>query len=413
MAMAGPFAGLRVLEFGNAMAGPYCGMMLADYGAEVVKVERMGVGDDSRVWSPFFHGAVAAYFASANRNKKSLAIDIKTPEGVGLIKRLIPDTDILIDNYRLGALERAGLGYDALSAINPRLIYASISGFGASGPLRHRPANDLFMQAYSGGMSITGYPEGDPVKMGLSVCDIGAGMMATMGVQMALLVRMQTGRGQRVDTSLLEGQVSMLSYHITRYFASGEVPKPSGSGGLGNPTYRAYRTADDYVVIACFNQRLWEDLCRALDRESWIADPRFATSKLRTEHKEALMTLLEEVFAPRPADDWLQRMEARSVPCSRINDVAQMAAEEQVAARDLMVDLDLEGLGPMRMGGLPIKLSETPGAVHSAPPRLGQHTRDVLERLGLPDAEIDGLAAKGVVGLDYGWALPGTPAAAE
>ena len=411
--MAGPFAGLRVLEFGNAMAGPYCGMMLADYGAEVIKVERMGVGDDSRVWSPFFHGAVAAYFASANRNKKSLAIDIKTPEGVALIKKLVPETDIVINNYRLGALERAGLGYDAMSAINPRLIYASISGFGATGPLRHRPANDLFMQAYSGGMSITGYPDGDPVKMGLSVCDIGAGMMAAMGIQMALLVRMQTGRGQRVDTSLLEGQVSMLSYHITRYFASGEVPKPSGSGGLGNPTYRAFQASDGWLVIACFNQRLWTDLCRALDRETWIDDPRFLTSKLRTEHKEELMTLLEEVFATQPTSYWLKRMEERSVPCSRINDIEQMAAEEQVAARDLIVDLELEGLGPMRMGGLPIKLSETPGAVCSAPPRLGQHTRDVLQALGLPETEIDGLAAKGVIGVDSGWALPGTPAAAE
>lgn len=411
--MAAPHAGLKVLEFGNAMAGPYCGMMLADYGAEVIKVERMGVGDDSRMWAPFFHGAVAAYFASANRNKKSIAVDIKTREGVDLIRRLAADADVLIDNYRLGALERAGLGYDDLSAINPRLIYASISGFGASGPLRHRAANDLFMQAYSGGMSITGYPDGDPVKMGLSVCDIGAGMMATMGIQMALMVRMQTGRGQRVDTSLLEGQVSMLSYHITRWFASNEVPKAAGSGGLGNATYRAYEASDGWLVIACFNERLWRDLCRALDREEWLEDPRFKSSSLRTEHKEALVALLETVFATRPTAEWLERMLARNVPCSPINTIDRMVAEEQVAARDLIVGFDLEGLGPMQMGGLPIKFSETPGALRSAPPRLGQHTAEVLGGLGIPSSEIDSLAAKGVIGLDHGWALPGTPAAAE
>jgi crotonobetainyl-CoA:carnitine CoA-transferase CaiB-like acyl-CoA transferase len=410
--MAMPLEGLRVIEFGNAMAGPYCGMMLADFGAEVIKVERLGVGDDSRMWAPFFHGAVAAYFASANRNKKSIAVDLKSPEGAAAVRRLIAGSDVVIDNYRLGALDRAGFDYDSMAAANPRLIYASISGFGATGPLRGKPANDLFMQAYSGGMSITGYPEGDPVKMGLSVCDIGAGMMACMGIMMALRTRDVTGRGQRVDTSLLEGQVSMLSYHVTRYFASGEIPRGGGSGGLANPTYRAYAASDGWFVISCFNQRMWRDLCHAIGREAWLGEPRFETSASRSENRQELMALLAGVFAMRPIREWIGLLEERNVPCSPINTIDRMVAEEQVQARDLVVEMDLDGLGPMKMGGLPIKLSETPGAIRSHPPRLGQHTAEVLAGLGLSPEAIAALAEAEAIGLDNGWHIEGLPTSA-
>lgn len=403
--MASPLSGLKAIEFGNAMAGPYCGLMLADYGADVVKIERIGVGDDSRAWSPQFHGALAAYFASANRNKKSLSVDLKSPEGGALVRRMIADADIVVDNYRLGALARAGLDYDTLNALNPRLIYCSISGFGASGPLKEKPANDLFMQAYSGGMSITGYPDGDPVKMGLSVADIGAGMLATIGILMALQARQRTGRGQRVDTSLLEGQISMLSYHITRFFASGEVPKGAGSGGLANPTYRAYKAADGWFVISCFNQRMWLDLCASLGQEAWTTDSRFLTSILRSENQMLLMELLSAVFATQPMRYWLDRMESRSVPCSAINTIDQMVKEEQVKDRNMIVEIDLEGLGPMQMGGLPLKFSETPGAVVRHPPRLGQHTRELLVAQGFSEDAIQDLAVRGVVGLDEGWLL--------
>ena len=408
-----PVSGLKVIEFGNAMAGPYCGMMLADYGAEVIKVERLEVGDDSRMWTPYFHGAVAAYFASVNRNKKSLSVDLKSPEGVEIVRKLISTADVVIDNYRLGALERAGLGYEALSRDNPGLIYCSISGFGATGPLRNVPANDLRMQAYAGGMSITGYPGGDPVKMGLSVCDVGAGMLATIGVLMALQVRQQTGRGQRVDTSLLEGQISMLSYHLTRYFASGNVPQGGGSGGLANPTYRAFRASDGWFVVSCFNERMWCDLCAVLGKEEWLAEPRYRTSALRSENRYELMEKLEAVFAEQSKAYWIEKLEERNVPCSSINTIAEVVEEEQVKARDLVVDLELEGLGPMRVGGLPLKFSDSPGEIRSAPPRLGQHTREILETLQVAEADIDRLAATGALGLDYGWALKGTPAAAE
>jgi len=241
--MANPLSQIKVVEISVAMAGPFCGMMLGDYGADVIKIERVGHGDDSRAWPPYFHGGMSHYFASANRNKKSVALDLKDLEAVEVVKRLIADADVVIDNYRYGALARAGLDYETLAAKNPRLIYCSISGFGASGPRRDEPANDLFMQAFSGGMSITGEIGGGPVKMGLSVADIGAGMLGTIGILMALESRHQTGRGQRVDTSLLEGQIAMLSYHLTRYFATDLVPGPGGSGSQVGVPYQAFRSA--------------------------------------------------------------------------------------------------------------------------------------------------------------------------
>ncbi len=299
--MASPLNHIKVVEISVAMAGPFCGMMLADYGADVVKIERVGAGDDSRAWPPHFHGGMSHYFASANRNKRSVALDLKDQDGVAVARRLIEDADVLIDNYRFGALARAGLDYESLAAANPRLIYCSISGFGASGPRRDDPANDLFMQAFSGGMSITGEIGGGPMKMGLSVADIGAGMMGTVGVMMALEARHATGRGQRVDTSLLEGQVSMLSYHLCRYFSTGKVPEPSGSGSATQVPYQAFKAADDWIVIAAFNQRMWGGFCGAPGSAEWERDPRFADADARARHRDELLDLIGETLARQPA----------------------------------------------------------------------------------------------------------------
>ena len=398
--MSGPLDGVKVVEFSVAMAGPYCGMMLADYGADVVKVERVGVGDDSRSWPPYFHGKVPYYFAAANRNKHSVAFDLKTPEGREAARALALEADVLLGNYRLEALPRAGLDYESLAKDNPRLIYCLISGFGATGPRRNEPANDLFMQAYTGGMSITGEPDRMPSKMGLSVADIGAGMTATIGILMALEARHHTGRGQRVDTSLLEGQMSMLSYHITRYFATGDVPKRAGSGGGVGVPYQAFRAADDYIVVAAFNPRMWRDFCGALDHPEWEEDPRFHNAGARAENRDVLVGMIHDVMGKHPVKYWEERLLAVSVPSSRVNNIDQIVAEEQVAARDMVVEIDVPGAGPIRMAGLPLKSTETPGEIRLPPPRLGEHTDAVLRRLGYSAETINDFAERGVIGLD-------------
>ena len=399
-----PLQGLKVVEIGVAMAGPFCAMILGDYGADVIKLERTGVGDDSRSWSPYFHDSLSYYYAAANRNKRSVAIDLKTPQGAAIARRLCEQADVVVSNYRLGALDRAGLDYESLSKVNPRLIYCAISGFGAIGPLAAEPANDLFMQAYSGGMSITGEPGGGPVKMGMSVADVGAGMFATIGVLMALQVRHLTGRGQRVDASLLEGQMAMLTQFFTRYFSNGEVPGPSGSGALTSPTYRAFQGSDDWIVISAFNQRMWRGLCTALDKPEWIDDPRFIDPALRADNRVLLSGLIADVMKTRPADQWESILKAHDVPCSPVNTIDKVVVQPQVLAAQMIQHVELSGLGMMSMPGLPIKFSDTPGSIRLAPPRLGEHTRVVLQQAGYSADEIEQMASTGAIEFDHGWA---------
>ncbi|MFY9138940.1 CaiB/BaiF CoA transferase family protein [Zwartia sp.] len=401
--MTAPLAGIKVVEISVAMAGPFCGMLLGDYGADVIKIERTGVGDDSRAWSPYFHGSMGYYYASANRNKRGMALDLKTEEGVQIARALIEDADVLVHNYRVGALERLGLDYESLSRVNPRLIYCAISGFGASGPLSKEPANDLFMQAYAGSMSITGDPEGSPAKMGMSVADVGGGMFGAIGVMMALETRHRTGRGQRVDTSLLEGHMAMLAQFFTRYFSSGEVPGPSGSGALTSPTYRAYQASDQWIVISAFNQRMWKGLCAALEQPGWVEDARFIDPQMRSLNRPLLIKMIGDEIIKQPLSYWEARLKENDVPCSPVNTIDKVVTQPQVQARDMIQEIELEGLGMMSMAGLPIKMGESPGSIRLPPPRLGQHTAEILAEMGYAQERIRTLAEQGAIGLDPGW----------
>jgi crotonobetainyl-CoA:carnitine CoA-transferase CaiB-like acyl-CoA transferase len=395
--MAGPLHHLKVIECSIAMAGPYCGLMLGDYGADVVKIEQPGHGDESRNWPPFFSGSVSHYFAAVNRNKRSLAVDLKTPQGAAVIKKLALSADVLIDNFRLGTLDRLGFGYEQLSAANPKLIYCRITGFGATGPRAAERANDAVVQAYSGGMSLTGEPDGGPVKMGISVADIGAGLFATIGILMALEARHSTGRGQLVDTSLLEGQMAMLTNHFSSYFASGKVPPRRGSSGQGMVPYQAFHALDGWMVVAAFTDRMWCGVCNAVGRPEWGADPRYHNAAGRFENRDELIAQLADILATRTVVEWEKRLAAEGVPFTRVNTIDQVAVDEQAIARDMIQTVTHPQVGALRMVGLPVKFSGTAGDIRQSPPLLGEHSVQIVQDLGYQRSEIDAMLAQGVI----------------
>jgi crotonobetainyl-CoA:carnitine CoA-transferase CaiB-like acyl-CoA transferase len=389
---AAPLAGLTVLDFTRVLSGPYCTMLLADMGARVIKLEQPGRGDDTRGWGPPFINGESAYFLSINRNKESLTLDLKQPAARPILESLLGHTDVLVENFRPGTMDRLGLSYDALAEEYPRLIYCSISGFGQTGPRRDEPGYDAVMQGEAGLMSITGDAGGPPYRLGVAISDIVSGMFAAQGITLALLARSRTGRGQRVDIGMLDATAALLTYQAGIYFATGTTP---GRMGNRHPTivpYETFHASDGDFVVAVGNDDQFRRFCGIIGAESLPTDQRFSTNRARVVHYHDLRPLLVERLQNRSRREWVRDLKAAGVPCGSVREVAEVLADPQLDARGMVETIDHVTAGAIRLLGVPIKLSETPGSVRAAPPALGQHTDRILgEDCGLSAAQIDSL----------------------
>ena len=396
--MTEPLAGIRVIELSRHLAGPFAAMTLGDLGADVLKVEPPGRGDDTRGFPPYWRDSgESCYYLSTNRNKRGMTLDLASPDGQEILRKLVAEADILIENFRRGTLERWGLGYEQLREINPRLIFCTISAVGSTGPDRDRAGVDLLMQAYGGLMSITGEPGRPPVRVGTSLVDLTTGANAVQAILAALYVRERTGKGQRVESSLLEGQVSWMTYHAVSYFASGEVPQRLGSGHASVAPYGAFPTSDGYLVVAVATDALWRRFCGALDHEELIDDARFRTNPLRCQNRDELEATLTPILANDTADAWAAKMDAAGVPCSPVNTLDTVLNLPQVLYREMVVETPRDDIPDLRLPGIAVKLDDTPGTVRLPPPSLGQHTDEVLSELGYDGDRIAAMRETGVV----------------
>lgn len=395
--MVGPLQGIKVLELSRTLAGPFASMLLADMGADVLKVEQPGVGDETRGYSPPEIAGESTYYLSLNRNKKGMTLNLKTDEGKEIVRRLVADSDILIENFRNGTMEKLGLGYKELKEINPRLVYCAVSGFGRTGPMKDEPAYDLVLQGFGGLMSVTGEAGSPPVKVGYSIVDLTTGLYASLGVMMALWVREKTDKGQYVEASLLESIVSLQTYLAQGVMATGIAPKRMGSAHPNIAPYQAFETKDGYVIIAIPNDWLWKKMCDALGLDELKNNPKFSVNANRVKYRTELINLMTFFSKSKTTQEITDKLREAGVPGGPINDIAQILAEPQIKERDMIVEVEHPTIGMLKMLGIPIKLSETPGSVRIAPPLLGQHTSEVLEHLGYSAEDIVYLKEKGVI----------------
>ncbi len=390
-------SGVRILDLTRVLAGPYASMVLADLGAEVIKVELPEIGDETRGFGPFQNGE-SSYFTSVNRGKKSVTIDLRQQKGCELAHALAASCDVVLENFRPGSMDRFGLGYETLHAAYPQLVYASISGFGQTGPYAQRPAYDVLIQAMGGLASITGQPDGEPVRVGSSIADLSAALFGAVGILAALERARRTGEGQQVDISMLDCQVALLENALARYAVSGEVPQPLGSRHPAITPFQFFAASDGYIVLAAGNDGLWQKLCAALQMPNLATDPRFIDNALRTENHAELEPLLAAVLTERTVVEWCAVLGEAGVPSGPLCDVGDVFANEQVAARDMIVEIDHPVAGRQAMPNSPLKFSQTPINLETPAPLLGQHTDEVLSQiLGLAEDEIAELRAEGVI----------------
>lgn len=394
----GPLSGVRVLDLTRVVAGPYCSMFLGDLGAEVVKVEQPGAGDDTRGWGPPFAGGESAYYLCINRNKQSLTLDLKSKRAVELLRDLVKAADVIIENFRPGTMERLGLGEKELRELNPRLIYASLTGFGADGPMSDWPGYDLIVQAWGGLMSITGTPEGEPVKVGVAIIDLVAGLMLGKAVAAALFAREKIGVAQRIDTSLLEAEVASLINVGSNYLVGGKVPTRWGNAHPNIVPYQNFQTADGYLVIGVASEVIWKRFCEAVGQRDLINDPRFADNSKRVENRSELIAILSKTFLQRRNDAWFKLLTDAEVPCAPVQTIDQVFQAPQVLQRDMLIEVDHPTAGKVRMAGIPVKFSVTPASVRMPPPLLGEHNDAILRTwLGMSAASIDELKREKVI----------------
>src|ERR1700722_325943 len=395
--LAGPLAGLRVLDLTRALSGTFATMVLGDLGADVIKVEDIWHGDDTRRWGPPFQGDDAAYFLSVNRNKRGLSVNMKTPAGQEIVRRLAADSDILVENFRPGTAARLGVGYPELARGNPGLIYASISGYGQTGPSADLPGYDAVAQAVSGMMSVTGEPDGEPVRSGTSSADVGAGMWALVGIQAALHARESSGQGQLVDVSLLDGQLACLTYVAGKYFATGVTPGRHGSAHESLAPYQVFPTADAPLMVAVGSDGLWRRFTAATGLDELADDPRYATNPDRVGNRDTLIPLITEALAAKGCAEWTDLLNAAGVPAGPVNTVPAALGQPQVAAREMVVEIEHPVAGTLKMLGSPLKLSAQPASIRRPPPVLGEHTDEILAEAGYTAAQVTELREAGMV----------------
>ena len=395
--MTAALENIKVVDLTRTLAGPFCTMMLGDMGADVVKIEEPERGDETRSWTPFWNGE-STQFLSFNRNKRSLSVNLKEEEGLELVLSLAADADVMIESFRAGALERMGLGYEAVKAVNPDIIYCSISGYGRSGPMADKPGYDLIIQAYSGLMHLTGEPDGSPLRVGFSLVDLFTGMMAYGSIVTALYNRDKTGEGQWIEAALLDGQVATMSYHATGFIGTGVEPHRLGSGHPSLVPYQSFPASDGFFILGCANDGLWGRLCQAMERPDLLEDPRFKTNTDRVAHRPECIETLSEIFSAKTVSEWVDIISDAGVPCGPINRVSDVVKDPQVLARDMIANLPHPNVPDLRVPNSPLKLTETPASLRMAPPLLGQHNAEILGELGYTSEQVKKLQEQGVIG---------------
>jgi len=395
--MAGALEGLKVVDLSRVLAGPVCTMMLGDLGADVIKVERPGSGDETRAWGPPYAETESAYYLCANRNKRSICLNLKEDRGKEIVKKLVADADVLVENFKTGTMAKMGLSYEDLRKINPRLVYCSITGYGQTGPDKEQPGYDFAVQGRGGIMSITGEVEGSPMKVGLAIVDVTAAMNATISILAALQERERTGEGQYCDIALLDSQLGWLINRASNYLISGAEPKRYGNGHPNICPYDAMKASDRWFNLAVGNDAQFRHMCEVIGADELASDPRFTMNPDRVENREELLRLLGSYFSRKTAEEWLELFRGEKIACAPINTIPEVMADPQVAAREMVVDMPHPTAGSVKLVGSPLKLSNSPAEYKRHPPLLGEHTEEVLKEMGFGSRDIDVLREEGVV----------------